>query len=355
MKVLWGKVKVWHWALLLVFLCSGAWLAGRSEPTNVYQPIDASRAGQSVKIDFDVSEKGDYQFALLFNPAFKVYPGDKLPQRNLIFGNANESGEIIPVSLRLIKDGKPYLDEEIESKGTVRRHEFYFEEGRIHTVVRNIKTMELPAGHYSATITILKDVPTFDDIGSFVQVVYFTPENLVHIDEQTQAMQKRMDTEWYSSWRFVTWIGRGVYCLAFCPEHTSVYTPLDVSSAGKSATIDFDVSEERTYEFALLFETGSSHDEMDRRFKLFGGADDRGVVIPVSLSLIKDGKAFYDRTINTEGNSWIQSLSYENREINAAGRIIKILELPPGHYSVVITTLNDAPEFNRIETFVSVY
>lgn len=354
MKVLWRKGTVKYWTLLLVFLCGGVWLAGGAEPLNVYQRIDVSRAGQSVKVDFDVSEKGDYQFALLFNLAYKMYPGDKLPQGNVLFGNANESGEIIPVTLRLIKDGKLFLDEKIESKGTVRRHEFYFEEGRIHTVVRNIKTMELPAGHYSATITILKEVPAFDDIGSFVQIVYFTPENLVRIDEHTQAMDRRTERDWYKNWRFVTWLARGIYCLAFCPEQVSIYTPLDVSSAGKSVRVDFDVPEKRAYEFSLMFDKGDDYEEMDRRFKLFGSVDDRGVVIPISLYLVKDGEVFYDRTINTEGNSWEQDFYFGERRVNSAGRIIKILELPPGHYSLVMSTQKDTPEFNRIETFVKI-
>nr|WP_317987465.1 DUF5625 family protein [Photorhabdus antumapuensis] len=32
-------------------------------------------------------------------------------------------------------------------------------------------------------------------------------------------------------------------------------------------------------------------------------------------------------------------------------RNIKILELPPGRYSAVITTLEDVPAFNGIESF----
>ncbi len=35
-----------------------------------------------------------------------------------------------------------------------------------------------------------------------------------------------------------------------------------------------------------------------------------------------------------------------------AVRNIKILELPPGRYSAVITTLEDVPAFDDIESFV---
>ncbi|MDE1480721.1 DUF5625 family protein [Xenorhabdus bovienii] len=53
---------------------------------------------------------------------------------------------------------------------------FYFDERKINTTVRDIKTLEFPPGRYSAVITILDDVPAFNDIESFVQFTYFNPK-----------------------------------------------------------------------------------------------------------------------------------------------------------------------------------
>ncbi|WP_338015650.1 DUF5625 family protein [Photorhabdus bodei] len=85
---------------------------------------------------------------------------------------------------------------------------------------------------------------------------------------------------------------------------------------------------------------------------MFGSIDKNGIAIPVSLRLVKDGKVFFDEKINAVGSGWIQSFYYKERSINTTVRNIKILELPPGRYSAVITTLEDVPAFNGIESFV---
>ncbi|WP_338011045.1 DUF5625 family protein [Photorhabdus temperata] len=67
---------------------------------------------------------------------------------------------------------------------------------------------------------------------------------------------------------------------------------------------------------------------------------------------LKIARFFFDKKINAGGRGWGQSLDYEGRRINMAVRNIKILELPPGRYSAVITTLEDVPAFDDIESFV---
>ncbi|WP_338011040.1 DUF5625 family protein [Photorhabdus temperata] len=52
------------------------------------------------------------------------------------------------------------------------------------------------------------------------------------------------------------------------------------------------------------------------------------------------------------GCGWGQSFYYKERSVNTAVRNIKILELPPGRYSTVITILEDVPAFNGIQSFV---
>uniref|UniRef100_UPI0030DCE6F5 DUF5625 family protein n=1 Tax=Photorhabdus sp. CRCIA-P01 TaxID=2019570 RepID=UPI0030DCE6F5 len=51
-------------------------------------------------------------------------------------------------------------------------------------------------------------------------------------------------------------------------------------------------------------------------------------------------------------NAGGRSFDYEGRSITTAVREIKTFSLPPGRYSAVITTLEDVPDFNSIESFV---
>ncbi|NHB86322.1 DUF5625 family protein [Photorhabdus tasmaniensis] len=140
--------------------------------------------------------------------------------------------------------------------------------------------------------------------------------------------------------------------LMACSKYIDIYRPIDVSKSGQSVKIDFELSKEGNYQFALLFETGDGHDEMERRFKLFGRVNKDGVITPVSLHIIKDGKIFFDKKINAAGSEGGRVFNYEERRINTAVREIKTFLLPPGRYSAVITTLEDVPVFNDIESFV---
>ncbi|NHB92419.1 DUF5625 family protein [Photorhabdus cinerea] len=156
--------------------------------------------------------------------------------------------------------------------------------------------------------------------------------------------------------RFKNWCNIIVFMscalLMACSKPIDIYKPIDVSKSGQSVKIDFEISKAGNYQFALLFATGDDHDEMQRRDQLFGDIDKDGVITPVSLQIVKDGKVFFDKKINAGGLGWGQSLTYEGRIINIAVRNIKILELPPGRYSAVITTLEDVPEIDGIKSFV---
>ncbi|WP_387689369.1 DUF5625 family protein [Photorhabdus sp. RM71S] len=156
--------------------------------------------------------------------------------------------------------------------------------------------------------------------------------------------------------RFKNWLNIIIFMsctlLMACSKHIDIYRPIDVSKSGQSVKIDFEISKAGNYQFALLFDKGDDYEEMKRRLELFGNVDKDGVITPVSLRLVKDSKIFFDKKINAGGRGWGQSFDYEGRRINMAVRNIKILELPPGRYSAVITTLEDIPAFNDIESFV---
>ncbi|OCA52715.1 DUF5625 family protein [Photorhabdus namnaonensis] len=140
--------------------------------------------------------------------------------------------------------------------------------------------------------------------------------------------------------------------LIACSKPIDIYKPIDVSKSGQSVKIDFEISKVRDYQFALLFAAGDGHDEMERRFKLFGDIGKDGVVIPVLLRLVKDGQVLFDGEIKTLGTGWEHTIHYKKRKINTAVRDIEIFKLPLGRYSAVITTLEDVPAFHGIESFV---
>ncbi|WP_275384862.1 DUF5625 family protein [Xenorhabdus bovienii] len=122
-------------------------------------------------------------------------------------------------------------------------------------------------------------------------------------------------------------------------------------------TFDFEIPQKGGYQFALLFDKGDDYDEMLRRLRLFGSKffgsiDDDGVITPVSLHIVKDGKIFFDEKINAGGNDGGLGFYYEEKYVNVAIRGIKSFSLPPGRYSAVITTLEDVPAFNGIGSFV---
>ncbi len=59
MKVLHIHGRFKNWRNIIIFM-SCILLMACSEPINIYRPIDVSHSDQSVKIDFEISKKGDY-------------------------------------------------------------------------------------------------------------------------------------------------------------------------------------------------------------------------------------------------------------------------------------------------------
>ncbi|NHB92423.1 DUF5625 family protein [Photorhabdus cinerea] len=157
--------------------------------------------------------------------------------------------------------------------------------------------------------------------------------------------------ERFKNWRNII-VFMSFTLLMACSKFIDIYKPIDVSKSGQSVKIDFEISKEGNYQFVLLFATTDDYDEMERRFELFGRVYKDGVITPVSLHIVKDGKIFFDKKINAAGSEGVSAVNYEERRINTAVREIKEFSLPPGRYSAVVTTLEDVPAFNGIESFV---
>ncbi|MCA6221570.1 DUF5625 family protein [Photorhabdus antumapuensis] len=171
MKVLRIHERFKNWRNMIIFM-SCTLLMACSKPMDVYKPIDVSHSGQSVKIDFEISKVGDYQFALLFDKG----DDDEMKRRLELFGYIDKDGVITPVSLHLVRNGEVFFDEKISAGGRSWGRTFDFEGRSITTAVREIKTFSLPPGRYSVVITTLEDVPAFNGIQSFVELTYFNPK-----------------------------------------------------------------------------------------------------------------------------------------------------------------------------------
>ncbi len=175
MKVLRIHERLKNWRNIIIFMSCTLLMACSKHIDTIRKPIDVSHAGKSVEINFELSKRkaGNYQFALLFAN------GDdfaEIQRRDKLFGNIDKDGVAVPVSLRLVKDGKVFFDEKINAVRLDGWESFYYEMRSVNTTVREIKTLSLPSGRYSAVITTLEDVPAFNGIQSFVELAYFNPK-----------------------------------------------------------------------------------------------------------------------------------------------------------------------------------
>ncbi|EYU14045.1 DUF5625 family protein [Photorhabdus aegyptia] len=157
--------------------------------------------------------------------------------------------------------------------------------------------------------------------------------------------------------RFKNWRNMIIFMsctlLMACSKPMDIYKPIDVSKSGQSVKFDFEISKVREYRVSLLFAIGDSQEEKERRSELFRAHVD-GVAIPITFRLVKDGKVLFDEEINTVGATLMHTVHYKEKNIDTAVRTIDIFQFTPGHYSMVITTLEDVPAFNGIESFVHI-
>ncbi len=85
---------------------------------------------------------------------------------------------------------------------------------------------------------------------------------------------------------------------------------------------------------------------------LWGTLNKPGVVVPLRLKVYKDEQLFLEEIILTGGVYWWKRFNYEGMNKSSAVRLIKILELPPGLYSVDVSTIERVDEFREMESYV---
>jgi len=324
-----------------------------NEPINIIVPIIQARTGRSAQFDFQVRKHGDYQFALLLS-ADHVRKNQAEWQRQLkLFGNSEEQGEAIPVSLRVIEDGKLFFEGELATMGTVREYDFYRgNDIKVVAMVRNVKIINLPPGHYSAEITLLKDMPDFDSAEIYAQLIHFSSRSLLLSKIKTLAMDRKVDSYWYNIFDYTKWLGKQFYCIYFCAEPLHLFQPIDIAHAGQSISINFEVKDPGKYISCLLFDKGNNLNEIDRRLELIGGSNKKGIAVPVYLRLVKDGRVYFEKKVDTAGSGGAKYINYKGDKVRVAERCVEAIELPAGSYTISFTALADNPLLNGIHAFV---
>lgn len=342
--------------LLLFIIITFTWSVFRTKPVNLVEPITQVRAGRSAQLDFTVNKAGSYQFSLLLKKGYFKQGDKEQAERYKLFGDINNKGEVIPVLLRLFKDGKLFSEEKIETMGTVREHAFYRKEYNLHTMVRNIKVAELSNGHYSAEITLLKDLPDFDGIPIYTNVIYHTPENLARVAEESRAMDKKMDSYWFNGWLIIKFWVKGLWCVKFCADPLSLYKSLDITHAGQATTIYFEIFEDENYRFVLVLDKGNRYGDSHRGPESFGVNFGSEIPIVISLRLMKDGKVYYETITKTiRHNSSYSIYDVERKvKIDVVERTVEGIGLQSGNYTAIFTVLNSSPDLTGLAAFAGV-
>ncbi|MFT0865541.1 DUF5625 family protein [Pseudomonas sp. CAM1A] len=149
-------------------------------------------------------------------------------------------------------------------------------------------------------------------------------------------------------WLLITML----FCLSACSEPVVIRQPLDVSKANQTATAQFTVKNTGTYRFALMFVTGSTFDVLEQQFAIFGDIHEEGVPIDMRLRVLRDGVSILDQDVRTVGTYWGEVFIRDERRLNTAVRLIRILELSPGSYTIEARTTSDVESFRGIESYV---
>lgn len=149
-------------------------LTGCSNPLEIVQPLDISKANKSSTASFTVHKKGSYRFALLFVRASTRMQRE---HQTHIFGDANEEGVPIKVNLQLTRDGSLFLDQEVETVGVEWGQRFIYQNRDINTAIRSIRIIELPTGHYTAEVKTLHNTDEFSEVESYAGFTSFNPKH----------------------------------------------------------------------------------------------------------------------------------------------------------------------------------
>lgn len=141
--------------------------------------------------------------------------------------------------------------------------------------------------------------------------------------------------------------------LAACSKHVVIWKPIDASRKDQIAGAQFSVKHTGDYRFAFMFLKAETLDDIRLQRKIWGDVDNEGVPIHVNIRIHRNKILVHNQNIRSVATAWGMTYLHEERMLNTAVRLIRIIELVPGDYTVEIRTLDDAEQFKDIETYIS--
>lgn len=172
-----GESKVWH-AICVVVLCC-VLLFGCTDQVEIVKPLDVYRAGQVASSSFNVDKVGWYRFALCFvrpNSEGRTINSSEVEGEIKLWGDFERPGVVIPIYLKIKKDGDEYFERELSTKGVYWGQVVDYDGMKKNTGVRLIEYLELPPGRYGFEIRTLLDIEDFRGVESYVEVSYYSPK-----------------------------------------------------------------------------------------------------------------------------------------------------------------------------------
>lgn len=343
-----GRVLSKKMKCLILLLAS--LLVSCGDPVNIIEPVDVSIPDQSVKFKLSVKEESRYRFAFLFNRIWtgKSWRENKQLEKEL-YGTEYLSGVIVPVRLKILKDGVPFFDGIIDTSGTFESYWIYKATSKVQTIIRNIKDVDLPPGHYSGEIVTLKDLPEFDNNSLYFQVIDISPKANAINEQALLELEERKSKDWYMNWQLAKWIVKGIYHILFCPETLSVYKSINVNQKGDSVRIDFVVRENGHYNLLLFLDEYSKENisACPACTILEAGGN-----YPLLISFSKDGKVYFQRESKAYSIGSHRILKINDRHIGVNAYYLRGFYLRPGVYSVNVTTTEKMSGFNEGKAFI---
>ncbi len=169
-----------------------------------------------------------------------------------------------------------------------------------------------------------------------------------------------------------------------CSDIVYLHMPLNVGLPDQIAKANFVIEKEYDYRVAIQFNWQDSNDRKvtDRQNELIGRPGQKGIELPLHLTIIRNGEVFLDRVIYSHKASSLEgfclnqttnrgerppsfwkdlfygeldceSTSFRKR-IWGPSRTVDIRTLTPGNYYLEVKTIIFVEEFKNMESFLEI-
>ncbi|TDV69944.1 DUF5625 family protein [Pseudomonas sp. LP_7_YM] len=152
-------------------------LAGCTDYISIVKPIEISKPGQKVSINFSVNQFGGYRLAIFFVHSLgRDATLADWDARRMLFGSTSEPGVVVPVHVKVFRDGELFYEGTVLSEGTEWGESFQVGETRKRALVRSVNHFGLEPGEYYLELTTLSDVQELVSIETYIEFGTFDPK-----------------------------------------------------------------------------------------------------------------------------------------------------------------------------------